>query len=99
MPSPSARGDRHSVPGRDLTAVTDPKGVATPTAGDYTTTYTYDGYGQMLTAKDAANTTTTYSDYEPAGYPRTTKDALDKTSPSAAAARAECNVERSRART
>ncbi|MGP3637040.1 golvesin C-terminal-like domain-containing protein [Streptomyces sp. 24-1644] len=64
----------------NLTAVTDPKGVATPTVGDYTTTYTYDGYGQMLTAKDAANTTTTYSDYEPAGYPRTTKDALNKTS-------------------
>ena len=73
----------------NLTSVTDPKGVSTATAGDYTTSYTYDAYGQMLTATDAAGSTTTYSDFEPTGYPRTTRDALGKTSTTVYAPRGE----------
>jgi RHS repeat-associated protein len=61
----------------NLTSVTDPKGTATATAGDYQTTYTYDQHGQLLVATDANDNPTTYSDYDPVGYPRATKDALD----------------------
>ena len=61
----------------NLVSVTDPKGTATPTAGDYETTYTYDQHGQLLVATDANGNPTTYSDYDPVGYPRTTKDALN----------------------
>ncbi|MEW2626097.1 DNRLRE domain-containing protein [Streptomyces sp. NPDC048106] len=56
----------------NLTSVTDPKGVATSTAGDYTTTYSYDSYGELKTATDANQHTTTYSDFDPNGYPQTT---------------------------
>ncbi|CAG6394691.1 RHS repeat-associated core domain-containing protein [Actinacidiphila cocklensis] len=56
----------------NLTTVTDPKGVSTATAGDYTTSYTYDQYGQLKTATDANQHTTTYTDFDPNGYPRTT---------------------------
>ena len=41
----------------NLKTVTDPKGVATATAGDYTTTYTYDAYGQLTKATDANGNT------------------------------------------
>ncbi|MFD1145582.1 DNRLRE domain-containing protein [Saccharothrix hoggarensis] len=63
----------------NLTSVTDPKGTATPTAGDHETTYTYDEHGQLLVATDANGNPTTYSDYDPVGYPRTSKDALGNT--------------------
>jgi RHS repeat-associated protein len=61
----------------NLTSVTDPKGTATATAGDYTTTYAYDGSGQLAEATDANGHTTTYSDYHPTGYPKTITDPLD----------------------
>jgi RHS repeat-associated protein len=64
----------------NLTSVTDPKGVSTATDGDYTTTYTYDTYGELKTATDANQHTTTYSDYDPNGYPRTITDPLDHAS-------------------
>ncbi|WP_157617273.1 DNRLRE domain-containing protein [Saccharomonospora marina] len=65
----------------NLTTVTDPKGVATTGVGDdYQTSYGYDQYGQLLTATDANGNTTTYGDYHPAGYPRSTTNALDETS-------------------
>ncbi len=65
----------------NLTGVTDPKGVATTSvAGDYTTTYAYDSYGQLQSATDANQHTTTYSDFDPNGYPRTTTDPLTHSS-------------------
>ncbi|MGA4840064.1 RHS repeat-associated core domain-containing protein [Streptomyces sp. G45] len=63
----------------NLTKVTDPKGVASSTDGDYTTTYAYDAYGQLTKATDANGNPTLYSDFAPSGYPRTTTDALSKT--------------------
>ncbi|MGW0998335.1 golvesin C-terminal-like domain-containing protein [Streptomyces sp. NPDC002523] len=56
----------------NLTSVTDPKGVATPTAGDYTTTYAYDSYGELTSVTDANQHTSTYSSFDPNGYPQTT---------------------------
>ncbi|MGP3982054.1 golvesin C-terminal-like domain-containing protein [Streptomyces sp. KR80] len=64
----------------NLTSVTDPKGVATTTAGDYTTTYTYDAYGQLTKATDANGNATTNSDFGPTGYPKRITDALSKSS-------------------
>jgi RHS repeat-associated protein len=63
-------------PAGRLTSVTDPAGTATPAAGDYTTTYTYDATGQLLTSTDANQHTTSYGDYDPVGYPKTTTDPL-----------------------
>jgi len=60
----------------DLTAVTDPIGNTTPTGGDYTTSYTYDTWGQLLTATDANGNTTVNSNFDPNGYPQTITDAL-----------------------
>jgi RHS repeat-associated protein len=62
----------------NLKTVTDPKGVATTTAGDYTTSYTYDAYGQLTRATDAKGNPTTYSAFGPTGYPATITDALSK---------------------
>ncbi|WP_445319867.1 golvesin C-terminal-like domain-containing protein [Micromonospora sp. ZYX-F-536] len=62
----------------DLASVTDPMGNSTPTAGDYTTTNTYDAWGQLDTAKDANGNGTKYSSYDPNGYPQTITDALSK---------------------
>ncbi|KUF14694.1 sugar-binding protein [Streptomyces silvensis] len=62
----------------NLKKVTDPKGVATPAAGDYTTSYDYDGYGRLTKATDANGNATLYADYVASGYPRTTTDALNK---------------------
>jgi RHS repeat-associated protein len=62
----------------NLASVTDPAGSATPQTGDFTTTYTYDSTGQLLTSTDANLHTTTYSNYDPVGYPKTTTDALNK---------------------
>jgi YD repeat-containing protein len=57
----------------DLASVTDPMGN---TEGDFTTTYTYDEWGQLLTATDANGHTTTNSDFDANGYPETITDAL-----------------------
>ncbi|MGA4838855.1 DNRLRE domain-containing protein [Streptomyces sp. G45] len=62
----------------NLKQVTDPKGVATPASGDYTTTYDYDGYGQLTKATDANGNATLYADYVSSGYPRSITDALGK---------------------
>ncbi|WP_189191619.1 golvesin C-terminal-like domain-containing protein [Streptomyces albiflavescens] len=59
----------------NLKTVTDPKGVATATAGDYTTSYEYNSYGQMTKATDANGNPTTYSGFGPTGYPATITDA------------------------
>ena len=57
--------------------MTDPAGSATPQTGDFTTTYTNDSTGQLLTSTDANTHTTTYSNYDAVGYPKTTTDALN----------------------
>ncbi|MGW0084406.1 golvesin C-terminal-like domain-containing protein [Streptomyces sp. NPDC003393] len=59
----------------NLKTVTDPKGVATATAGDYTTSYDYDSYGRLTKATDANSHATTYSGFGPTGYPTTITDA------------------------
>ncbi|MFE5096310.1 DNRLRE domain-containing protein [Streptomyces sp. NPDC056638] len=64
----------------NLKTVTDPKGVATTTAGDYTTSYEYDSYGQLTRATDANGNADTNSDFGPTGFPRTMTDALNKSS-------------------
>lgn len=62
----------------DLASVTDPAGTATlDVEGDYTTTYTYDEWGQLESATDANGNTTTYDDFHPTGYPATITDPLD----------------------
>ncbi|MGK5449764.1 DNRLRE domain-containing protein, partial [Streptomyces radiopugnans] len=63
----------------NLASVTDPKGTATTTADDYTTTYTYDTRGQLKTATDAGGNTTTHGEFGPTGYPALITDALEKT--------------------
>ncbi|MFD7779264.1 DNRLRE domain-containing protein [Streptomyces sp. NPDC059753] len=62
----------------NLKTVTDPKGVATATAGDYTTSYEYDAYGQMTKVTDANGHAGTNSDFGPTGFPATMTDALNK---------------------
>ncbi|MEU0003054.1 DNRLRE domain-containing protein [Streptomyces sp. NPDC006314] len=64
----------------NLKTVTDPKGVATTTAGDYTTSYEYDSYGELTRAADANGHATTYSGFGPTGYPATITDALQNSS-------------------
>ncbi|MCW3840636.1 DNRLRE domain-containing protein, partial [Micromonospora yasonensis] len=64
----------------DVATVTDPLGNTTATAGDYTSINTYDEWGQLLTAKDANGNVTTYSNYDPSGYPQTITDALNASS-------------------
>ncbi|XCW06533.1 DNRLRE domain-containing protein [Streptomyces sp. HUAS MG47] len=59
----------------NLTKVTDPKGVATATVDDYTTTYEYDAYGQQTKTVDANGNATTNADFDASGYPKTTTDA------------------------
>ncbi|MEU8299831.1 DNRLRE domain-containing protein [Micromonospora sp. NPDC048909] len=59
----------------DVESVTDPLGNTTATAGDYTSTNTYDEWGQLLAAKDANGNTTKYLDFHPSGYPRQIEDA------------------------
>ncbi|WP_212995918.1 DNRLRE domain-containing protein [Winogradskya consettensis] len=75
----SAEGRRwlfaHDAVG-NLTSVTDPKGTATTTAGDYATSYTYDSAGRMLTTTDANDNVTGFTDYDVVGYPKTITDAL-----------------------
>ncbi|MDQ1006442.1 RHS repeat-associated protein [Streptomyces sp. V4I23] len=60
----------------NLTSTTDPKGVATPTAGDYTSTSQYDAYGQVTRSTDANGHATVYSGFGPTGYPSTITDPL-----------------------
>ncbi|MFI6737858.1 RHS repeat-associated core domain-containing protein [Nonomuraea sp. NPDC050451] len=67
------------TPEGDLATATDPAGTATPAAGDYTTTYTYDTWGQPLTSKDANGHTVTNAGFDPSGYPREIVDPLGKT--------------------
>ncbi|WP_399477395.1 DNRLRE domain-containing protein [Streptomyces sp. TRM68367] len=63
----------------NLTAVTDPKGVATTTVDDdYQTVYEYNSYGQLTRATDANGNASTHSDFGPTGYPKTMTDALGK---------------------
>ncbi|MFF0072528.1 DNRLRE domain-containing protein [Streptomyces sp. NPDC005494] len=62
----------------NLKAVTDPKGVATTTAGDYTTSYEYDAYGRLTKATDANGNPTTTGEFGPTGYPAKITDALGK---------------------
>ncbi|UYQ60705.1 DNRLRE domain-containing protein [Streptomyces peucetius] len=62
----------------NLKTVTDPKGVATTTAGDYTTSYDYDTYGHLTKATDANGNPTTNSGFGPTGYPATITDSLQK---------------------
>ncbi|MFF8842540.1 DNRLRE domain-containing protein [Streptomyces sp. NPDC015127] len=59
----------------NLISVTDPKGVATTTAGDYTATYAYDAYGQPTKDTDANGNETLSSGFDPNGYPKTITDA------------------------
>jgi YD repeat-containing protein len=51
----------------NLKTVTDPKGVATATAGDYTTSYDDDVYGELTKATDANGNPTTYTVLDSAG--------------------------------
>ncbi|MFD7284479.1 DNRLRE domain-containing protein [Streptomyces sp. NPDC059863] len=62
----------------NLTAVTDPKGVASATVGDYTTRYEYDAMGQLTKETDANGNSTTNSGFGPTGYPATITDPLGK---------------------
>lgn len=59
----------------NLKTVTDPEGVATPTAGDYTTSYEYNAYGELTKATDANSHPTSYSGFGDTGYPDTITDA------------------------
>ena len=78
--------DKYSAEGRhwkfgydavgNVTSVTDPKGTATSTEGDFTTSYTYDAAGRMLTATDANDGVTKYASFDANGFPRTITDAL-----------------------
>jgi RHS repeat-associated protein len=63
----------------NLTTVTDPSGTATPTAGDFTTSYAYDGFGQLSTVTDAdSHPPTVYSSYDANSYPQTITDPKGK---------------------
>ncbi|MEV4709573.1 DNA/RNA non-specific endonuclease [Actinoplanes sp. NPDC049316] len=64
----------------NLTAVTDPKGVASPATGDYTSRYEYDEYGQLTKATDANGNATVNADFGPTGYPERITDALNHSS-------------------
>ncbi|WP_176738273.1 DNRLRE domain-containing protein [Micromonospora pallida] len=62
----------------DLASVTDPVGSTTTDTDDYTTHYTYDAWGQMLTATDANGNVTAYNGFDDNGYPETITDAKQK---------------------
>ncbi|GAA2418578.1 hypothetical protein GCM10010404_91470 [Nonomuraea africana] len=65
----------------NLKTVTDPLGVASPTEGDYTTSYDYDPVGQLIKSTDANGNPTVFSDYHPTGYPQKITDALGVETP------------------
>ncbi|WP_431313350.1 DNRLRE domain-containing protein [Streptomyces antnestii] len=62
----------------NLKTATDPKGVSTATAGDYTTSYEYDTYGQQTKVTDANGNATQASDFDPVGAPKTLTDPYAK---------------------
>jgi RHS repeat-associated protein len=62
----------------NVTSVRDPNGNAASPPSGFLTTYTYDTTGQLLTVTDANGNTTSYSNYDPAGYPQTITDPLGK---------------------
>ncbi|MCX4536876.1 DNRLRE domain-containing protein [Streptomyces sp. NBC_01669] len=62
----------------NLKTVTDPKGVESSTADDYTTKYDYDAYGQQTKATDANGNATQTSDFAPVGSPKTVTDPYAK---------------------
>ncbi|MGW8890055.1 golvesin C-terminal-like domain-containing protein [Streptomyces sp. NPDC055749] len=63
----------------NLTAVTDPKGVATTAVlDDYTTKHEYDLYGQLTRTTDPNGNPTNNSEFGPTGYPDTITDALGR---------------------
>ncbi|MGW7483467.1 DNRLRE domain-containing protein [Nonomuraea muscovyensis] len=71
----------------NLKTVTDPLGVESATAGDYTTSYDHDPLGQLVKATDANGNPTTFSDYHPSGYPEKITDAYTNTTTTAYDAR------------
>ncbi|MFE0422838.1 DNRLRE domain-containing protein [Streptomyces sp. NPDC058953] len=63
----------------NLTSVTDPKGVATPSVpDDYVTKYEYNAHGLLTKATDANGNPSTNSNFGPHGYPATSTDALGR---------------------
>lgn len=64
----------------NLTSVTDPKGVASATEGDYTSRTEYDTYGQVTRSIDANGNATVNSGFQPVGYPAEITDAAGGTS-------------------
>src|SRR5207247_781462 len=58
----------------NLTSVQQPNGTAAGSVS--TSSLSYDSVGDLLTTTDANQHTTTYSNYDPSGYPDTTKDAV-----------------------
>ncbi|MET8232186.1 DNRLRE domain-containing protein [Micromonospora sp. NPDC005298] len=65
-------------PDGDLSWVADPIGNTTTDPDDYKTAYTYDAWGQMLTAIDAKGYSTVYNGFDSNGYPQTITDADQK---------------------
>ncbi|NYT95324.1 DNRLRE domain-containing protein, partial [Salinispora sp. H7-4] len=61
----------------DVATVTDPMGNATATDGDYTSTNTYDEWGQLVSAEDANGNVTAFTGFDANGYPKTITDADD----------------------
>ncbi|MFI6500342.1 DNRLRE domain-containing protein [Nonomuraea typhae] len=59
----------------NLKTVTDPLGVESPAAGDYTTSYDYDGLGRLTKVTDANGNPTLFADFEASGYPQKITDA------------------------
>ncbi|GGO71486.1 DNRLRE domain-containing protein [Nonomuraea cavernae] len=76
----------------NLTTVTDPLGVESAAAGDYTTSYAYDPLGQLTTATDANGNATTFGDYHPSGYPEKITDAYQQVTTTAYDVRGKCAV-------
>jgi RHS repeat-associated protein len=75
--SPEGRAWQFGYDARgNMTSVTDPKGVVSEPAGDYTSTNAYDARGRPTSATDANEHTTKFEDYDPSGYPRVIVDAL-----------------------
>nr|WP_319020246.1 DNRLRE domain-containing protein [Streptomyces peucetius] len=63
----------------NLVSVTDPKGVASPDADDYTTRYEYDAHGLLAKVIDARGNPTVNAGFGPTGFPAEITDALGNT--------------------
>ncbi|MFE1443252.1 DNRLRE domain-containing protein [Streptomyces sp. NPDC058739] len=63
----------------NLKTVTDPKGVSTAEAGDYTVSYEYDVHGQLTKVTDAKGNPTINTEFGPTGYPAKITDANNRT--------------------